>query len=111
MPSQPCLSHAGPAIAAFKIDMDQYLYEVLPVPATFGIAELLPGKPSDPVSYLLHQAQLSDLRHYEAISYAWGHATARAPVIVHGKWIEVTKNLHAGLRHLREDIRGCFSVN
>lgn len=90
------------------LSLDPYRYETLPTPTSFRVVELLPGKTDDPISCLLHQVDWSNLRDYEAISYAWGDPNAKAPIIVYEKIVEVTKNLHAGLTHLRYEDRSRF---
>lgn len=78
-----------------------YKYEELPTETSYRVMELLPGKDEDPISCLLHVADWDSPLEYEAISYAWGENKETAPVNVHGKRVEVTMNLHAGLEHLR----------
>ena len=80
-----------------------YKYEDLPdpPPPCFRVAELLPGEGGDPVSCLLHIADLSKSPEYEALSYAWGDLNARATIICQGKRVEVSQSLYTGLTHLR----------
>jgi hypothetical protein len=40
-------------------------------------------------------------RHYDAISYCWGHSTATKMVYLHGKLLRVTETLHTTLQSLR----------
>jgi hypothetical protein len=83
---------------------EPYQYEVLPAETAFRILELLPGKEDDPVSCLLHVADLSEPSKsptFEVISYAWGDATVRTPIICHGKQVQVTRNLRCALIHFR----------
>lgn len=51
-----------------------YQYDILPVPTSFRVLELLPVREGDPISRLLHYLNLSNPLEYEAISYAWGDA-------------------------------------
>jgi Heterokaryon incompatibility protein (HET) len=90
------------------LSQDPYRYESLPAPTSFRVLELLPGKTDESISCLLHQVDWSNLRDYEAISYAWGDPNAKAPINLHGKIVEVTENLHAGLLHLRYEDRSRF---
>ena len=85
-----------------------YQYEDLPTQTSFRVMELLPGQESNPVSCLLHIVDWSNPLEYEAISYAWGNPSARAPITCHGKRLEVTQNLHRGLTHLRLQDRSRF---
>jgi hypothetical protein len=39
---------------------------------------------------------------YEALSYTWGDATDTRTIIVNGSKHQVTRNLEAALRHLRQ---------
>ena len=53
----------------FEYPSDFYKYEDLPdpPPPCFRVAELLPGEDGDPVSCLLHIADLSKSPEYEAL--------------------------------------------
>ena len=42
-------------------------------------------------------------RHYDAISYCWGHNTATKMVYLHGKLLRVTETLHTALQSLRRE--------
>lgn len=88
--------------------LEPYQYEDLPTQTSFRVIELLPGQESNPVSCLLHIVDWSNPLEYEAISYAWGDPSAIAPVTCHGKRLEVTRNLHRGLTHLRLQDRSRF---
>jgi hypothetical protein len=88
--------------------LDSYQYEDLPTLTSFRVVELLPGKESDPVYCLQHIVDWSNPLEYEAISYAWGDPSARAPVTCHGKRLEVTQSLHRGLSHFRFQHRSRF---
>src|SRR5947207_11465328 len=81
--------------------LEPYQYEDLPTQTSFRVIELLPGQEGSLVSCLLHNVDWSNPLEYEAISYAWGNPSERAPVICHGKRLEVTRNLHMGLTHFR----------
>ncbi|KAI1361366.1 heterokaryon incompatibility protein-domain-containing protein [Xylaria arbuscula] len=79
--------------------LDAYHYRLLPM--SFWVAELLPGKPGDPIACLLHEVEWSKLPKYEALSYAWGDPHDKTTITVHGKKLEVTKSLYVALTHLR----------
>jgi len=87
----------------FEYSLEPFQHEDLPdpPPVFFRIAELLPGGEGDPVSCLLHVADLSSPPEYEALSYAWGDPSATTTVFCDGKRKEVTQSLHGGLTHLR----------
>lgn len=80
---------------------ESYQYDDLPTQTSFRVLELLPGQEGDHVSCLLHIVEWPSHLKYEAISYSWGDPHVKEPVICHGKRLEVTRNLHSGLIHLR----------
>ena len=80
---------------------DIHQYATLSTHTSFRIFDLLPGADGDPISCVLRHVDWDDAPEYEAMSYAWGDPTARAPIIVDGNRLDVTVNLHTGLRHLR----------
>ena len=67
----------------------------------FRVADIFPGDTSDPVSCHLHTADWTDVPLFEAISYAWGDPNITESIMCDGKAINVTKNLHSALVHLR----------
>jgi Heterokaryon incompatibility protein (HET) len=78
-----------------------YRYGTLPTDTTFRLIELHPGAADDTVSCALHVIDWPDPPPYEAISYAWRDAKARALLICDGKELEVTKSLLTALKHFR----------
>lgn len=88
--------------------LEPYQYEVLPTQTSFRVIELLPGQQGNPIACLLHIGDWSNPLKYEAISYAWGDTSARAPITCHGKRLEVTQNLHRGLIQFRLQDRSRF---
>jgi hypothetical protein len=98
----PCLrdpNRLSPRAMAYPLE--PYQYEDLPTQPSFSVIVLLPGQEGNPVSCLLHIVDWSNSLGCEAISYAWGDLSARAPVTCHGKRLEMTQNLHRGLTQLR----------
>ena len=83
-------------------------HENLPSQTSFRVAEILRGQDGDPISCLLHAADLSDPVEYEVISYAWNDARNRATVICDGKTLDVTRSLHEALAHFRLQDRSRF---
>ncbi|KAF5538732.1 het-domain-containing protein [Fusarium phyllophilum] len=81
-----------------------YLYQELGTETSFRIAELLPGKESDPIECRVHPTSWSDasIPEYEAISYVWGDLNQKANIICHGKRLKVTQNLYNALGHFRQ---------
>jgi hypothetical protein len=59
------------------------------------------GEPNEDVQCSLYLATLGDDSHYEALSYVWGDATLRRPILLDGQVTEVTVNLEAALKRLR----------
>lgn len=88
--------------------LELYRYEDLPSQTSFRVLELLPGEEGSPVSCLVHPVDWSNTVEYEAISYAWGNPNAKAPIICHGKRLEITQNLHGGLVRFRLQDRSRF---
>lgn len=87
---------------------EAYQYLKLPTLTSFRILELLPGHEGDDLSCLLHSADWSNARDYEAISYAWGDPSIRESITCHEGELKVTRNLHMGLTHLRLEDRSRF---
>jgi hypothetical protein len=85
-----------------------YTYDILPSEKSLRIAELLLGSNNDDVSIKLHTVEWESLPEYEAISYAWGDPTVKAPVFCDGQVIEVTQNLHTALSHFRHKDKSRF---
>lgn len=89
--------------------MDFYRYDPLDLgrPA-IRLVRLLPGVSSDPITCELCQALLNqedEIIPYEALSYTWGSAEASKQIIVNGKKLKVTKNLHQALQQLRDIVQ------
>jgi hypothetical protein len=55
----------------------------------------------DPLVCSFSLASFDEDVDYEALSYAWGDVTPVMPVILEGKEVLITKNLHSALCHLR----------
>lgn len=88
--------------------LELYSYEELPNDASLRVLELLPGAANDPISCLLHVADWSDPPRYEAVSYTWGDAQLRVPIICQGKRFDVTVNLHQALHQFRYEDQSRF---
>ncbi|KAK5651493.1 hypothetical protein OQA88_11947 [Cercophora sp. LCS_1] len=61
----------------------------------------MPGKPSDPIICSLSTASLDGNPQYDALSYVWGDPTICDKIIVDQQERNVTANLYAALRRLR----------
>lgn len=69
------------------------------------LVRLLPGSDSDLITCELFRAflyQQDEVIPYEALSYTWGSAEAPKHILVNGKILVVTKNLHQALQQLRD---------
>jgi hypothetical protein len=67
------------------------------------LVSLLPASSfDDPINCTLHYATLQDPPPYEALSYTWGDAKITKPINLEHTHFEVTLNLEAALRHLRQ---------
>ncbi len=65
------------------------------------LVALLPGSTSDVLQCNLIPCDLEDDLDYEALSYSWGSAVDKKPIICDDARLDVTTNLEAALRHLR----------
>jgi hypothetical protein len=86
--------------------MSPYPYSPLVGPRSIRLVCLLPSRNEvDPIHCDLVHYSLSEnsgTSHlYEALSYVWGDTDETEAIIVHGHSFNVTQNLHAALRHLR----------
>ena len=85
--------------------MDEYLYESL-LPGNdsqsmIRLIELLPGTGSEDIHCSMKAYPLSDCPDFEALSYCWGDAAIRTPIICNGRQLLVTLNLESALYYLR----------
>ncbi|PMD36267.1 HET-domain-containing protein [Hyaloscypha variabilis F] len=86
-----------------------YQYQPLPSHEHFRILELLPNDAAEKggsggvVRCRLHTEPFADAEDtYAALSYVWGDASDRVPMICDGKIVKVTVNLADALRHIRD---------
>lgn len=75
-----------------KLDLSQQQIRIL---------RLLPGEWTHPIQCSIYTVYMSTHPSYEALSYAWGDAADREPILVDDHLCEVTANLAAALRRLR----------
>lgn len=61
-----------------------------------------PGNRLQDIQCSLEISSLDSRPGYEALSYVWGDETIRVPITVDGKRLDVTENLSAALRRLRD---------
>ncbi|KAL6908648.1 heterokaryon incompatibility domain-containing protein [Trichoderma evansii] len=83
-----------------------HLYEYDPLdlgrPA-IRLVRLLPGSDSTPILCEIFRAflyQEEEIIPYEALSYTWGSAAAPEHIVVNGRMLAVTRNLHQALQQL-----------
>lgn len=88
-------------------DTFDYTYEKLPSHRHIRVLQLDPGTSEDLISLSLIPASFDSLAHFEALSYTWGDATVdRQTVLCGGRLLNIGRNLHSALRHLRLADRG-----
>lgn len=56
-----------------------------------------------PLVGVLETVSLASAPNFVALSYVWGSETDKAPFILNGAEVQVTKNLSIALRHLQQD--------
>jgi hypothetical protein len=66
------------------------------------ILYLLPGQWEDMIECMLMVVSSKNNPKYEALSYTWGDSTITEPITVNGAEFQVTTNLAAALRYLRQ---------
>lgn len=67
------------------------------------LVQLEAGLPTTPISCTLETVLLQGAPEYHAVSYAWGSSDKTSSVLVNGKEVHITANLHAVLRHARHE--------
>ncbi|KIW16992.1 hypothetical protein PV08_04183 [Exophiala spinifera] len=90
------------------VPQSPYRFTDIETETSFRVLELLHGKDDEPISCLLHLADWTQPPAYEALSYAWGDRKMSAAIKCHGKRLEVGRNLHTALAHLRLPDRSRF---
>jgi hypothetical protein len=85
--------------------MEEYIYESLNLgrPA-IRLLQLRQGDDNSEISCSLFQAELNqrnDTVSYEALSYTWGSPDLTERILVNGRYLNVTYNLHSALQQLR----------
>ena len=88
--------------------MSQYRYSLLPPkPYSIRLLRLLPHEDeAAPIRCQLMDYSLAKARRkphmYEALSYVWGSPDETVPIYIDQYVLQVTKNLHTALLHLRD---------
>ncbi|KAH8591782.1 heterokaryon incompatibility protein-domain-containing protein, partial [Bisporella sp. PMI_857] len=79
-----------------------YRYRKLKNPETdLRLVQILPGTDGDPLNCLICTRSARRIKRYYALSYAWGDATQRVPILLNGRKIYITINLFTALVNLR----------
>lgn len=65
------------------------------------LLDIIPGRGQ--IKCNLRKVLLSSENEYEALSYCWGAPTKKTKILVDNADFEVTRNLHAALRRLRDE--------
>ena len=86
--------------------MPDYRYRPLGNPESdLRLLQIQPGEQNENLECTLQtynfEPQLFGEVSYDALSFAWGDATNRAPIFINGRRFLVTPNLEAALRNLR----------
>jgi hypothetical protein len=88
-----------------SFEMDSFQYHPLHDDVSreeIRLIELLPGQGSNEIRcHIKHVSMMDELR-YEALSYWYGDATARVPILCDSAPLNITQNLHLALRQLRD---------
>jgi hypothetical protein len=66
------------------------------------IIDLLPDQPSSVIKCNIQLVSLYQNPAYEALSYYWGNATVKLPILCNGAKLEITTSLYSALRRLRD---------
>lgn len=67
----------------------------------FRLLHLLPGDKTDQIECKLEESSLDHAKEFEALSYVWGDPTNPLSITLDGQVMDVTRNLHTALCHLR----------
>jgi hypothetical protein len=87
------------------VPQSPFLFSDLETETSFRVLELHPGRNDAPISCSIHLADWTQPPEYEAVSYAWGDPNLKAVIKCDGKRLEVGRNIHTGLAHLRSPNR------
>ena len=79
-----------------------HLYDPIQPKTQIRVLALHPGGGDEEISCSLEVARLDEPPPYEALSYAWGDSKERYPIRCGNGSLEVTDNLYAALKRLRD---------
>jgi hypothetical protein len=78
-----------------------YAYDELPDGNYIRLLTFQPGAKNDKIVCTLATVFLPDAPHCEALSYVWGDETHKKSIECSGNRLDITRNLHEALLHLR----------
>ncbi|KAF3919587.1 hypothetical protein ABW20_dc0103296 [Dactylellina cionopaga] len=94
-----------------NITEERHVFARLPEETAFRVVEVLPGDKGSTINCKLYVTNWEGPIPYEAISYVWGDATLKEPIIIDGKRLDITGSLHTALDHLRYTDRSRFIID
>ena len=86
---------------SLRDESSNFVYSPLTVADSVCLIEVLPGQPKDDIRCRLNHVQLFICPRYEALSWAWGNSEVTKEISCNGNRLQVTANLEAALRSLR----------
>jgi Heterokaryon incompatibility protein (HET) len=87
----------------FIMSASQFHYSPLSAASQIRLVTISPGVWEDNIVCSLETTFLDGHGPYEALSYVWGDAEVRKPIVLNGQQFGVTANLELALRYLRRD--------
>lgn len=101
--------HCYSSLTSCQISCALYLNLQLPLPLKIPNASetsirlvcIKAGSENDTLECSMFTASLAEKSRFTALSYVWGDATTRHPILVNGCTISIAGNLHSALKHLR----------
>lgn len=79
--------------------MEQYQYQPLPSSTSIRVLKFEPSNKPDEISCSFVVMDAAAPPQYIALSYVWGDATNKVPIMINGKIVQVTRNLKDALRN------------
>jgi hypothetical protein len=96
---------ANLAMGVKRDQLQSFTHSPLPSPEHTRIVVLDPGCGEDELSCSLETVELIEVQDdYIALSYVWGDASYKTPILCDGKEMQVTLNLAEALRGLRDPV-------
>ncbi|CAM1511753.1 Fc.00g092660.m01.CDS01 [Cosmosporella sp. VM-42] len=92
-----------PVNGAFKIHNNGFSYLELPYPSSsIRILHIRPGKHRDLLRGSLEPVPLAHRPAFDALTYSWGDPDDSTQILVNGKKMRITSNLHDALVNIRD---------